>query len=740
MTCFPFRPTRSGRNGVALIIVLAFVVLLAGVTVAYLARTSTDRQVAHASFNDWKADQLARGALDVIVGDLKQEIADGSTSSTVNGFTIYTPTSATNILPMRSGNPSGNPDPIPNLVRRSAQPDLIAPPGVPSRASALNSAPIDPANPKKGEITAARWNRHYLVPKSNPNDEQSNPISLFIAPDWVLVTRNGPQPFAGWNASLRDTASELFTLGRYAYAIYDEGGILDVNVAGYPTDATQAGTVVATDAPVGGKGFLALADLVPVVFANTIPEQRAAINKIVGWRNYATAFPSGTFPNFTFTMASGSAWYTNFVAGNTTGFLKTGTFTSSGRFDQSFVSRQELIEYRGTAQFSTNALQYLGTFSRELDNPTWAGAATQRVTSTFLRRDGTTAQPGEPLFRRFPISEIAWLGSNGIVVPGTPEFVRRDFGLVWNTDHWDYYGSVGTGLASAIPPISGDREPEFFQLLAFAKPTASIQQLLTTGACLIDQYDGPASDPANATTRIDYAGPPMPPSDTNSVAWGMENRIPPVPAAAPTPNADPTPIILNRPFQNVGEFGYAYRDVTLPAPAPTPRTLDFYTSTGTDAGILDLFSRSSVPERAGVVNLNTRQDLVLRSVLSFATATAPSTALSSGRRNSTATGLISATAAAPATSRQDLARLASQSGITGGEEIQEVIARALADTCQTRTWNLMIDLVAQSGRYPPTATNLSDFVVEGEKRYWLHVAIDRFTGEVIDQQLELVNE
>jgi hypothetical protein len=26
------------------------------------------------------------------------------------------------------------------------------------------------------------------------------------------------------------------------------------------------------------------------------------------------------------------------------------------------------------------------------------------------------------------------------------------------------------------------------------------------------------------------------------------------------------------------------------------------------------------------------------------------------------------------------------------------------------------------------------------KRYWLHVAIDRFTGEVIDQQLEAVDE
>src|SRR5438094_504828 len=68
------RPSaRTRENAVALLIVLAFVVLLAGLTVAYLSRTSTDRQVAHGSFNDAKSDQLARSALDVIVGDLKQE-------------------------------------------------------------------------------------------------------------------------------------------------------------------------------------------------------------------------------------------------------------------------------------------------------------------------------------------------------------------------------------------------------------------------------------------------------------------------------------------------------------------------------------------------------------------------------------------------------------------------------------------------------------------------------------------
>jgi hypothetical protein len=52
----------------------------------------------------------------------------------------------------------------------------------------------------------------------------------------------------------------------------------------------------------------------------------------------------------------------------------------------------------------------------------------------------------------------------------------------------------------------------------------------------------------------------------------------------------------------------------------------------------------------------------------------------------------------------------------------------------------MIDVIAQSGRYPSTANNLAHFIVEGEQRYWVHVAIDRFTGQVIDKQIEVVNE
>ena len=74
-----YLPRRSSNKAAALIIVLAFVVLLTGLAVAYLSRATTDRQLAHTSFHDTDADLLARSALDIVVGDFKQEIVNGST-------------------------------------------------------------------------------------------------------------------------------------------------------------------------------------------------------------------------------------------------------------------------------------------------------------------------------------------------------------------------------------------------------------------------------------------------------------------------------------------------------------------------------------------------------------------------------------------------------------------------------------------------------------------------------------
>lgn len=74
------------------------------------------------------------------------------------------------------------------------------------------------------------------------------------------------------------------------------------------------------------------------------------------------------------------------------------------------------------------------------------------------------------------------------------------------------------------------------------------------------------------------------------------------------------------------------------------------------------------------------------------------------------------------------------------QRFREAPIRALTSCGQTRVWNLLIDVVAQSGRYLQNASSLDKFIVEGEKRYWVHVAIDRYTGQVIDTQVEAVTE
>ena len=106
--------------------------------------------------------------------------------------------------------------------------------------------------------------------------------------------------------------------------------------------------------------------------------------------------------------------------------------------------------------------------------------------------------------------------------------------------------------------------------------------------------------------------------------------------------------------------------------------------------------------------------------------------------------IVNVTTVQPARSPQDLARITADTGVLSylgsTEEKKEGVSRALAELCQTRVWNLIIDVVAQSGHYPPNATDLTQFVVQGEKRYWLHVAIDRFSGDVIDRQVEAVYE
>jgi len=350
MTC----NSAHAKSGIALLITLAFVVLLAALVVAFLSRTTNHRLVANTATNETKADQLARGALDIVVGNLKQEISGGS------------PISSANILPQRSGTPAPGSLPIPNLVRISFQGEAtgtapILPPAVSSRASRVNST----APSLNGRsINGARWNSHYLVPRATTSTTlDSTPIATFNAPDWVLVTADGPQVL---------TPPATGAVGRYAFAIYDEGGLLDMNVAGFPYSPKSPASAAAPGVPttdVGRKGIVALADLTglptsPTVITPTTSTPGSwhsadSISDCVGWKNYATVQPTGVFNNFSFNPATvspgtGSRFLGLFLS-TTNGFLTASTTTTpGGRTDQVVVSRGELLELRSSLNFSQN--------------------------------------------------------------------------------------------------------------------------------------------------------------------------------------------------------------------------------------------------------------------------------------------------------------------------------------------------------------------------------------------------
>ncbi len=240
--------------------------------------------------------------------------------------------------------------------------------------------------------------------------------------------------------------------------------------------------------------------------------------------------------------------------------------------------------------------------------------------------------------------------------------------------------------------------------------------------------------------------------------------------------ADPTstvyhPIMLNRPFRNVAELGYAFRDLPW-------KTLDFFTDTSADAGLLDIFTTndgSQVPGPggtndivgmapptvvAGQVNPNATQAADLQSVLGGAILDEldPNNASKRVANNGSgptdapvlAANIVSATSTTPMQNKSELitraglptAILPTESNDNQAVKTRrEVVSRAISSVSQTRVWNFVIDVVAQTGRFKPNANNLqNDFVVEGEQHYWVHVAIDRFTGQVIDKQIEVVTE
>ncbi|MES2308924.1 MAG: hypothetical protein V4507_08700 [Verrucomicrobiota bacterium] len=524
----------KGLRGVALLMSLSFIVFLTLLMMAFFSRALLQRKISSASTNLTKTDMMARSCLDLIVGDLKGEIEAGSTVYGRNGLNdktepfLYLPTISANVLIQRSGVTSKNEDQI-NLVKVSGSQPIYSINGQQGRITGSSVGTDEPSLNGK-MVSKDRWKNGPLLVKEMDN-----------IPTWTILTRSGVK--SQWESDFSKKNSQNYAVGRFAYAIYDVSGLMDMNVAGYPKD------LVSDKKMLRQKGNLAWNSL-DALENGLFPLSVGASQNLVKWR----------------LKKSGSDFslYTNYIYG----FGPTNGFMKVHEGDNQLLNRQEIIRMAKKEDFQ-EALPILGTFTREKNAPsfTFPTQVPTGETSNYpvdgrlakntpspeypnknwfgyrFSKTGNSPEAtpegrwnvGDPLIlRRFSLDRLSWLtfkgpsaslssGDSLYKAEGTDANIRYYFGLTWdsNKDEWVYCGSAGgTTPQSSIKTLANvaleNREPNFFELLKAFIHTDVLgldlnggnlplnyttceqrpvfdrladYQILRIGACIIDQAD-----------------------------------------------------------------------------------------------------------------------------------------------------------------------------------------------------------------------------------------------------------
>ncbi len=544
--CRSFIPRRGDASGVALIVTLSLLVLVTVAVVAFFSRTIANQQIVYNSAEGVDTDAFSNGAADEIIGSLQKEMFDGSgVSPQMNKPTIMPMTNAQSIVPSRMvssnvpafpGDGTTTPDPtqpyaqFANLVKQSIS-------GVPTynvggkkglylASSVHTSSPTADGRNHDGIY----WSQPQLVSTGDPN------VLTSLVPDWIYTVRNAtnlsdptqdPRHPLTYSASMVSSGNGALgtnvAVGRYAYNIYDTGGLINANLAGYGVAVPPTPTNSKTGQFIPGyKGSILTADLGGLALGGALKPYNTSAAAINNWQNgWQSALPVFRYP-----QVNGQSWSKDFaklfVSGQISGWIQPylvpydpNSFsinTPSGTtslVNSSFTSRQDLITWAhttaamsagdGTPQ--TWILPYLTHFSYDTDAPTFTpdanrprsnGSSTPAVASGG--NDSTTllddlANPsfldnkvldsnGYPMVKhRFPLSAISLL-DNIYPTSEPPDLtntnstlykqIQYDFGLVWNSTYkcWDYKDLEGsTGAIKQLKDVPKTRSPNFFELL-----------------------------------------------------------------------------------------------------------------------------------------------------------------------------------------------------------------------------------------------------------------------------------
>jgi hypothetical protein len=408
--------------------------------------------------------------------------------------------------------------------------------GIANRASAVSTT-----NSFAGGkvISPARWNKSYLLATNSNVGSIPAPFTN-TPPDWVYVCRTGsrvcnvatdtlPALMATNNVISSGTVTGVASpiIGRYAFVMYDEGALIDANVAGFVSNSTNnyVANVIPTytnSAPLNyqalqGKSYLAYADLSQIPGLQKTggrgsgTSRQSIIDALVNWRNAAGLANTGT--------ASGNAYLGTMFTMAKNGFLNfqtTGTGTSTT--DSPFLSRQDLINYFNNLDYPpgattdsytppvSSALTYLGTFTREVSAPSYCP---EQDASALGGSNG-----GSPGIYSYHTNAIAEAPTNTPFSSTSPNPNPDLANIRWPTAFTSVNHYSDTGTATAYAVKAGD------PLMQSRFSLAKISWLAATNPASEPDPSSTYATPVQACFGLVWGNPGLVATSTSNTANG----------------------------------------------------------------------------------------------------------------------------------------------------------------------------------------------------------------------------
>jgi Tfp pilus assembly protein PilX len=465
------RKRNSRKRGIALIITLSAVVLLTVLVLAFFTRAQLNRQIAFSDTNLTQSDMLARAGVDLVVGEIRREIEEvNATPSITDGAT-----------PEKTGVVNPDADVGVYTIVKVARQGVALYAGGQSLASGI-------AIDQRSLNGRKKSNWFATGPRLGSDD----------LPDWIYITRGNGFTIPVL-ADAKDRSKDDYVIGRFTYTVYDTSGMLDVNVAGYPTTTPFA----SRPEDVGTKASTTYADL--TVLGMTTAE----VDQLVAWRNARLAASSITAVE---KQSLYDEWATGLPRSTGTPDPEALAAARSGHLemaagDNAFFSRRDFLRYVENEGFPDLVPSQMTHFSRAVNVPSWgpvnvAGSTidygddadklaspnrylpnvtADAMTVRVYHDDGTyeeeVVESGELLVpRRFSLAKLAWIGHNGpepsafrssLTASERDDAIERCFGLEWDgtKKRWIYDHGASNGIMTLDDVRKEDRYPDFFELL-----------------------------------------------------------------------------------------------------------------------------------------------------------------------------------------------------------------------------------------------------------------------------------